>query len=160
MGVLSWEIKKPEGLVVIRGVGLFNLAFMTSFREAMRADGAAGYCKLFDLSRADIQLSRDDLQTMVARARLPDSVKSGPIAIMLGHEPPPLLVDMAVLMKTRLGNRRRLRLFTDEAEARQWLSSEADRLNSGLAPHNAVVRLDATRLPWPASANFGRRGGS
>jgi hypothetical protein len=137
MGVLSWEISKSERLVVVRGVGVFNLAFMTSFREAMRAEGAAGYSKLFDLSRADIQLSSDDLQTMVARTRLPDSVKSGPIAILLGHEPPPLLVDMAILMKTRLGNRRRLRLFTGEVEARWWLSSEAEQVNSGQAPHDA-----------------------
>lgn len=136
MGVLSWEIWKSERLVVIRGVGVFNLAFMTSFREVMRAEGAAGYPKLFDLSRADIQFSSDDLQTMVARTRLPDPVKSGPIAIMLGHEPPPLLVDMAILMKTRLGNRRRLRLFTDEAEARRWLSSEAEQINSGPAPRH------------------------
>lgn len=63
---------------------MFNLAFMTSFREGMRAEGAAGYFKLFDLSRADIQLSSDDLQTMVAQTRLPDPVKSGPIAILLG----------------------------------------------------------------------------
>ena len=138
MSALSWDISKSEGLVVIRGVGLFNLAFMTSFREAMRAEGAAGYRKLFDLSRADIQLSSDDLHTMVARTRLVDPVKSGPIAIMLGHEPPPLLVDMAVLLKSRLGNRRRLRLFTDEAEARQWLSSEAEQVNSEQVPHHAV----------------------
>lgn len=130
MGVLSWEISKSERFVVIRGVGVFNLAFMTSFRVAMRAEGAVGYSKLFDLSRADIQLSSDDLQTLVARTHLPDPVKASPIAIMLGHEPPPLLVDMAILMKTRLGNRRGLRLFTDEeAEARRWLSTEAEPFN-------------------------------
>lgn len=130
MGGLSWGISKSERLVVIRGVGVFNLAFMTSFREAMRAQGAAGYSKLFDLSRADIQLSNDDLQIMVARTRLPDPVKSGPVAIVLGSTPPPLLVDMAILMKTRLGNRRRLRLFTDEVQARRWLSSEAAQFNT------------------------------
>jgi hypothetical protein len=130
VGGLSWGISKSERLVVIRGVGVFNLAFMTSFREAMRAQGAAGYSKLFDLSRADIQLSNDDLQIMVARTRLPDPVKSGPIAIVLGSTPPPLLVDMAILMKTRLGNRRGLRLFTDEVQARRWLSSEAAQFNT------------------------------
>ena len=126
MSALSWEISKENGLVVVRGVGLFNLAFMTSFREAMRAAGAAGYCKLFDLSRADIEFSRDDLQVMAARTRLADPLKSGPIALLLGHEPRPLLVDMAVLLKSRIGNRRRLRLFLDEADARQWLASEAE----------------------------------
>jgi len=129
MGTLGWKIYRPAGLVIVSGVGVYDLSFATSFRETMRAEGTVGYCKLFDLSRADIQLSSDDLQTMVAQTRLPDPVKSGPIAIILGHEPPPLLVDMAILMKTRLGNRRRLRLFTDEAEARRWLSTEAEPFN-------------------------------
>ncbi len=35
-------------------------------------------------------------------------IKSGPIAIYLGKTPPPLLVDMAILMKERIGHRRRL----------------------------------------------------
>ena len=158
MGALSWEILKSEGLVIVRGIGVFNLSFMTSFREAMRAQGAAGYCKLFDLSRADIQFSREDLQTMAARARLADPLKSGPIAIMLGHEPPPLLVDMAVLLKNRLGNRRRLRLFTNEAEARQWLSSE--QVNSEQVLLDGEARSDVTRLPLPPSTSDGRSAGS
>jgi hypothetical protein len=158
MGALSWNISKADRLVVIRGVGVFDLAFMTSFRQAMRAEGAAGYGKLFDLSRADIQLSSDDLQTMAARTRLADPLKSGPIAIFLGHEPPPLLVDMAVLLKTRIGNRRRLRLFTDEVLARQWLLSE--QINSVQEPLRAGLRSDALRLPSPVSAIDGRRGGS
>ncbi|TAJ97434.1 MAG: hypothetical protein EPO41_03245 [Reyranella sp.] len=124
MGTLGWKIYRPAGLVVVRGVGVFDLSFATAFRETMRAEGAVGYCKLFDLSRADIQLSSDDLNIMAASTRLTGPTIAGPIAILVGRTPPPLLVDMAVLLKHRIGDRRRLRLFTDETDAREWLASE------------------------------------
>jgi hypothetical protein len=95
-----------------------------SFEETMWAKGTGGFCKLFDLHRADIQLSSDDLQAMVARARSYSATTEGPIAIVVGRTPPPLLVDMAVLLKHRIGDSRRLRLFTEETDAREWLSAE------------------------------------
>jgi hypothetical protein len=58
-----------------------------------------------------------------------------------------LLLDMAILLKNRVGHRRRLRLFTSEVEARLWLASEADPISSALAPHGAKVHLDAPRRP-------------
>lgn len=125
MGTLGWTINRGEGLVTVRGVGVYDLAFVNSLRTAMWAEGALGYRKLLDLSRADIRLSSDDLQTMVAGTFLAGPTIAGPIAIYLGRAPDPLMVDMAVLLKSRIGNRRRLRVFTDEWEARQWLSSEA-----------------------------------
>lgn len=160
MSALGWEIHKSVGLVSIRGIGVFNLEFMTTFREAMRAAGAAGYGKLFDLSRADIQFSSDDLNIMAARTRLIDPLKSGPIAILLGNQPSPLLVDMAVLLKNRIGQRRRLRLFTSEVEARLWLSSEAARLNSEPALLREGSRFGGVLLPSPALASSAQRGGS
>jgi hypothetical protein len=124
MGTLGWKIYRPAGLVIVRGVGVYDLSFATSFRETMRAEGAVGYCKLLDLSRADIQLSSDDLNTMAASTRLAGPTTAGPIAIVVGRMPPPLLVDMAILLKHRIGDRRRLRLFIDETGAREWLASE------------------------------------
>lgn len=124
MGALGWQISKSEGLVVVHGIGVFDLEFVTSFRTAMWAEGLVGYAKLFDLSRADIQLSNSDLETMVDSTRSASTMTAGPIAIMLGKAPPPRLVDMAVLMQQRIGSRRRMRLFTDEAVARRWLAAE------------------------------------
>jgi len=129
MGALAWTIYRPEHLVVIHGIGVFDIYFATSFREAMREAGAAGFCKLFDLSRADIHLSNEDLQTMVASTRLRGPIQSGPIAMYLGKTPPPLLVDMAILLRERIGHRRRVRLFTDESLARQWLAAEGPAVN-------------------------------
>lgn len=146
MGALGWTIHRPEQLVVIRGIGVFDIYFATAFREAMRAQGAAGFCKLFDLSRADIHLSDQDLQAMVASTRLRGPIQSGPIAIYLGRTPPPLLVDMAILLKDRIGHRRRVRLFTDERLARQWLATEGPVVNPPheLSPVDARHAMSAT----------------
>lgn len=145
MGALGWTIHRPEQLVEIRGIGLFDIHFATAFRKAMRAEGAAGFCKLFDLSRVDIKLSDEDLQSMVASTRLGGPIQSGPIAHYLGKTPPPLLVDMAILLKSRIGHRRRIRLFTDELAARGWLLSEGPALNPHeplpLSTTDAVGRL-------------------
>ena len=124
MGALGWQISRSEGLVVVQGIGVFDSEFVASFRSAMWAEGLVGCGKLFDLSRADIQLSNSDLETMVDSTRSASTMTAGPIAIMLGKAPPPRLVDMAVLMQQRIGSRRRMRLFTDEAVARRWLAAE------------------------------------
>ena len=122
MAALGWKIFKPEALVVVQGVGVLDRSFLTSFREAMRAEGAVGFCKLFDLSKADIQLC-DGMDSLPAIPRLSTAIP-GSIAIVLGKHPSASLVDAAVLLKQRTGKRRRLRVFTDEADAKEWLSSE------------------------------------
>ncbi len=66
---------------------------------------------------------------MVASTRLRGPIQSGPIAMYLGKTPPPILVDMALLLQDRIGDRRRIRLFTDEFAARQRLLSEGPAVN-------------------------------
>ncbi|WP_295140398.1 hypothetical protein [uncultured Reyranella sp.] len=147
MGKLGWTIDREEGLVTVRGAGVYDLAFATSLRLAMWAEGTVGYRKLLDLSRADIRLTSEDLETMVASTRSAGATIAGPIAIVLGQDPDPLLLDMAVLLKSRIGNRRRLRVFTEEAAARHWLSSEA-----GIAELSGAL----SRRPHLGVANFAR----
>lgn len=149
MTTLGWTIYRAEGLVVVGGVGLFDLSFFLSFEATMRAKGAGGFGKLLDLHRADIQLSSDDLQTMVARTRSCSATTAGPIAIVVGRTPPPLLVDMAVLLKHRMGDRRRLRLFTEETDAREWLASEGAAAGLSRRPF---------RFPFMAVVNDSRPG--
>ena len=134
MGVLGWEIHRADNLVVVSGVGLFDLPFLLSYRQAMLAESTITYRKLFDLHQSDIQLSAADLQGIAESARNNNASISGPIAVVTGREPTPLLLDMAILLKHRIGTSRRFRLFTDEAEARQWLASEpilAQRAETG-----------------------------
>ena len=122
MAVLGWSILKHEKLVVVSGLGVFDFPFLLSYLKATQAAGAVGYCKLLDLRQADIQLSGDDLQAIGTLSRNNDPAASGPVAILVGKNPPPLMLDMAILLKQRVGTSRRFRLFTDEAEARRWLA--------------------------------------
>jgi hypothetical protein len=122
MAALGWKMFRPEALVVVQGIGVLDRPFLRSFRAVMRAEGAVGFCKLFDLSKADIQLC-DAMDSLPAIPRLSTAIP-GSIAIVLGNGPSPSLVHAAVFLKQRTGNRRRLRGFAHEADAREWLSSE------------------------------------
>ena len=122
MVVLDWSIRKHENLVVVGGIGVFDMPFFLSYLQAVRTGGAIGYRKLLDLRQADIQLSDEDLSSIGSIARQPSPVAPGPIAILVGRNPPPLMLDMAILMKQRIGTSRLFRLFTDESEARRWLT--------------------------------------
>lgn len=114
----------------------------------MWREGTVGLPKLIDLSEADIRLSESDFQEMAVTLRSGSALNKGPIAIVIGSTPPPTLVDMAVLMKNRISVRRRLRLFREEAEARQWLASEAEiaalagELSDLLSTRNFNAKLD------------------
>ena len=123
MGDLGWEILRSDSLVIVSGVGIFDLPFIFAYRHAMEAGGAVSYRKLFDLHQSDILLSADDLQSIADGTHIHAST-AGPVAIVIGPQPRPLLVDMAILLKHRMGPSRRFRLFTEEAEARRWLASE------------------------------------
>ncbi|WP_425066370.1 hypothetical protein [Reyranella sp.] len=137
MGALGWEIHEPDGLVVVSGVGLFDLSFIRAYRQAMQTEGAAHYRKLFDLHRSDIVLAPDDLRLISEDARN-NAPTAGPIAIVMGRTPPPLLVDMAILLKDRMSASRRFRLFTEEAEARRWLAGEPISTRGTPVPSNIL----------------------
>lgn len=124
MGALGWEIHRPEKLVIVSGVGIFDLEFLKSYLQGMRDSGVINYRKLFDLHQSDIRFSATDLQDVADITRRNDAHVAGPIAILIGIEPPPLVVDMAILLKHRIGTARRFRLFKREVEARRWLASE------------------------------------
>lgn len=122
MAALGWSILKHEKLVVVSGLGVFDLPFFLTYMQAMQEAGATGYCKLLDLRQADIQLSGDDLASIGRLTRQPSATPPGPVAILVGKNPPPLMLDMAILLKQRIDTSRRFRLFTDEPEARHWLA--------------------------------------
>lgn len=148
MGALGWEIHRQDSLVIVGGVGIFDFTFLKSYWEGMEAEGAIGYRKLFDLHQSDIQFSPEDLQVVADYTRTTNALTAGPIAVLIGRQPPPLLVDMAILLKHRIGNGRRFRLFREEAEAKRWLASEPisnDRAASVLISRISRVGPDQRR---------------
>lgn len=128
---IGWSIQKHARLVVVKGAGIFDSAFLARYLAAMRDGGAMGYRKFFDLRRADIKFSADDFQALGSRLATNDAnanagVVPGPIAILLGADPPPLLLDMAILLKQHVGSWRELRIFIREDEATRWLDSHRE----------------------------------
>ena len=123
---LEWSIEAHAKLVIVNGAGDFDLSFMGEYLAAMRAAGANGYRKFFDLRKAVIRFTADDfriLGSQLAKSNVDAADAPGPIAILIGPKPPPLLVDMAVLLKQHVGASRVLRIFTRESEAAAWLNS-------------------------------------
>ena len=123
MTALGWSIQKHDKLVIVNGVGVFDLPFFLAYLQAMEEADAIGYCKFLDLRQADIRLSGDDLASIGRLTRQPSAMQPGPVAILVGKNPPPLMLDMAILLKQRVGTSRRFRLFTEEPEARLWLAA-------------------------------------
>ncbi len=128
MGALGWEISKSQGLVVIRGVGLFNLSFMTSFSrpcvprsrrvlQALRLEVAQTFSSAATTSRPAVPHP------------LADPLESGPIAIMLGSQPSPLLIDMQVLLEN-LQAIAGACACSSTKRARLWPASEADPIGT------------------------------
>jgi len=127
---LEWSIQKRARFVVVSGTGTFDPSFLYAYLAAMRDAGATGYRKFVDLRRADIRFSVDDFQALGARLASHDNAQAGdapgPIAILVGLHPPDLLLDMALLLKQHVGLYRRLRVFMQEEEAREWLDSQVE----------------------------------
>ncbi len=128
---LEWSVQKYAHLVVVDGAGVLDPPFVAQYSAAVREAGAIGYRKFFDLRRADIRFSADDFRALgktLADANAADPGNApGPVAILIGSRPPPLLLDMAVLLKQHVGSSRRLRIFTQEQEALGWLETESER---------------------------------
>lgn len=113
--------KFTEQTVSSAVLGVFDFPFIVSYRNAMLAEGAAAYGKLLDLRRTDIVLSPHDLDRISDDPRF-NRLTTGSIAIMIGRPPPPMLIDMAMLLQHRMGNSRRICIFVYEEEARRWLA--------------------------------------
>lgn len=122
MPTLGCSIDSFERLVVVSGIGVFDLRFYISYVSRLRTQGAAGYCKLLDLRQADIRLSPEDFAAICTFTRKGDGATAGPTAMVIGENPPHLLLDMAILLKQRIGTARRFKLFTNKAEASRWLA--------------------------------------
>lgn len=123
---LRWSIQAYAKLVVVNGTGILDLSFMAEYLAAMREAGTTRYRKFFDLRRADIRFSADDLRTLgsqLSASPIDADAAPGPIAILIGPNPSPLLLDMAILLKQHVGSARVIRIFTHERDATDWLDS-------------------------------------
>ncbi|KAF0100999.1 MAG: hypothetical protein FD144_3105 [Rhodospirillaceae bacterium] len=115
---LLWMRSDEFGILTVVGQGDIGRQDIEDYLGATVREGTKAHAKLVDLTVGNLILDRDDLES-VARTMVEYGVggEAGPVAmVVLGA----LNIDMAVLLKQRVGSRP-FRVFTDPLEARGWL---------------------------------------
>ena len=120
---LLWMRSDEFGILTVVGQGDIGRQDIEDYLGATVREGTKPHAKLVDLTVGNLSLDRDDLES-VARTLVEYGVggEAGPVAmVVLGA----LNIDMAVLLKQRVGSRP-FRVFTDPLEARGWLMTFRD----------------------------------
>ena len=115
---LRWMRSDEFGILTVVGQGDIGRQDIEDYLSATVREGTKAHAKLVDLTVGTLSLDRDDLES-VARTVVEYGVggDAGPVAmVVLGA----LNIDMAVLLKQRVGSRP-FRVFTDPLQARGWL---------------------------------------
>lgn len=120
---LLWMRSDEFGILTVVGQGDIGRQDIEDYLNATVREGTKAHAKLVDLTVGNLSLDRDDLES-VARTVVDYGVggEAGPVAmVVLGA----LNIDMAVLLKQRVGSRP-FRVFADPLEARGWLMTFRD----------------------------------
>ena len=136
---LRLSIYPPPELCAVRGSGSVTRAEIEDYLAETIREGAKGYAKLIDLRAATLELDHDDLETVAQDlVQYGWGERAGPVAMVVAT---PLTLDMAVLLKQRVGDRP-FRIFTDIASATDWLASYQQSYRDDASP----LRLEGRAL--------------
>lgn len=115
---LGWTRSDGFGILTVVGQGDVSRRDIEDYLNATVREGTKAHAKLVDVTAANLNLDRDDLES-VARTLLEYGVGggAGPVALVVQGA---LNIDMAVLLKQRVGPRP-FRIFTNPLDARGWL---------------------------------------
>jgi hypothetical protein len=117
---LHWSNLPGFQLCVVIGQGTVTRADVEAYLGGTIRQGAKSYAKLVDLTSCTLALGHDDLKAVSeGLVRYGWGDRAGPVAMIVSTA---LNLDMAVLMKQRVGDRP-FRIFTNIAAARAWLAS-------------------------------------
>ncbi len=119
---LFWDVSADAPFVAIRGDGLVGRADLKACLSALKGTEMDRRPKVFDLSNAEISMTRDDLDLIgVVLRRYCGKAAPGAMAFVV-HGPEN--IDMAVLIKQRVASDR-VRIFPTRADALTWLERDA-----------------------------------
>lgn len=116
---LNWTVLTDQHLVVVNGHGQVTREDIDGYLAASIRSGTKAYAKLIEIgTTCALDLSADDLDHVVQRhADYARDGGVGPVAIVV-HSP--LNLDMAMLLKQRVGNRP-YSIFVSTSDALAWL---------------------------------------
>ena len=117
---LHWSNLPDFQLCIVTGHGQVTRADIETYLAGTIREGSKAFAKLVDISGCVLSLDYDDLETVCeGLLRYGWGDRAGPVAMIVST---PLNLDMAVLMKQRVGDRP-FRIFTAIDAARAWLAS-------------------------------------
>jgi hypothetical protein len=109
---------KGADFIVVRGVGHVTRDDIAEYLTETIDKGVKGHGKLILLGISTLSLSPDELDAVAAGlVEYGRGERPGPVAIVAGNA---LNLDMAMLLKQRVGNRP-FAIFVDSREAVRWL---------------------------------------
>jgi hypothetical protein len=125
---LRWQIVHPDRFVHIVAEGPVTLKEMEEHFDAIAVADAMGYAKLFDASRVEPIYSDADVMAMGARlSAYTAELESGPLAVVGQGE----VVSEAFSRFVNISPARRpAGFFTTEKEARAWLATQTDAIQT------------------------------
>jgi len=115
---LGWTRNDEFGILSVVGQGDITRQDIEEYLNATVRDETKSHAKLVDVTVGTLSLTRDDLES-VARTLVEYGLggHAGPVAMVVRGA---LNIDMAVLLKQRVGSRP-FRIFTEALDARVWL---------------------------------------
>lgn len=120
---LNWSNLPQSRLCIVTGDGAVTRADIEAYLSGTIRDGVKGFAKLVDIMTCTLDLTAEDLERVAeSLVKYGWGDRAGPVAMVVGT---PLNLDMAVLLKQRVGDRP-FRIFTSEGAARAWLASYAE----------------------------------
>jgi hypothetical protein len=117
---LRWKIAPLEHMVVCDFEGMFTIADITAFFAELETAGALYFRKIFDATHGECGLAEAELDRLAAHTKA-FSLRAtpGPVAVVTGASRNDQIVTN---FRAMTPSGRRLRMFPNIHEARQWLA--------------------------------------
>jgi hypothetical protein len=117
---IHWFIDSRRRLVVVTVEGAVTRAEFEEYLEVVTRAGANGYAKIFDGTRGENAMTREDMLALAARFRMMHAQSHGPLAIVVA---PDNQLCLEPVMGALAAADRPLRLFSALRPARNWIKS-------------------------------------
>jgi hypothetical protein len=115
---IYWVIDSRARQVVVTAEGKVTRAEFEEYLEAVTGAGANPYAKIFDGTRGENAIDREDMLALAARFRQLHAEPHGPLAIVL---PVARRARLEPVLGALAAADRPLRLFTSLRTARRWI---------------------------------------
>jgi hypothetical protein len=122
---LHWTIDSQERFMSVVGTGVVSRADVDGFIDAVMANVALGYCKLFDAGQATSSITADEMIELGLRFRsIHIGAVVGPLALVMPVDRGDRLERMVGMIAAA---NRPMRVFTKLDKAQIWIGEQARR---------------------------------